>query len=486
MAGHDLGRDRNDRDGGGGGRGPIGARQQAAQVVKIPEEGRAAIEARETADYYTNAGQHEKAAPYLDKFQRSRPVELWAAVDYYIRKGQADKAVPYLDLLTKHRLDPATVLALRDQFGRESFERLYLNVATRPYARPLNDALAAAAAPLAGQAPGPELFAREPRTPIELWDAADYLIRTGQAAEGGAVPGQVPEGPARRRDAGRGPGPVRGRLVHAAGRRPGDPAVRSPPDRRPGGGGAAVRDPSRSDRAVHRRSDPDPRRAGICPPPPVGGGPLRGAAADRGPAAAGAVARGSRPPGPEHRPAAALGRPAAGRRAGVPRSRSPAADAATALGLDRRRLGRAVPDVPGGLAGREPGGAIGRPGGDRAIDRPAVRPAAEAAGPHADRCGLVVSPRPSRGSRRAGRPLVVGRGPQGPGPARGDARRGPHHARPAIRAAGPAAGPERSIGPGRAAQPGPGAGRRAGRSRGRGGPGAGHLRRGDRRRAGTA
>ncbi len=165
---------------------PSARAQQAAQVVKIPEEGRAAIEARETADYYTNAGQHEKAAPYLDKFQRSRPVELWAAVDYYIRKGQADKAVPYLDLLTKRRLDPATVLALRDQFGRESFERLYLNVATRPYARPLNDALAAAAAPLAGQAPGPELFAREPRTPIELWDAADYLIRTGQAQK--AVP----------------------------------------------------------------------------------------------------------------------------------------------------------------------------------------------------------------------------------------------------------------------------------------------------------
>jgi hypothetical protein len=36
------------------------------------------------------------------------------------------------------------------------------------------------------QAPGPELFAREPRTPIELWEAADYLMRTGQAPK--AVP----------------------------------------------------------------------------------------------------------------------------------------------------------------------------------------------------------------------------------------------------------------------------------------------------------
>lgn len=31
------------------------------------------------------------------------------------------------------------------------------------------------------QAPGPELFAREPRTPLELWDAIDYLLRTNQA-----------------------------------------------------------------------------------------------------------------------------------------------------------------------------------------------------------------------------------------------------------------------------------------------------------------
>jgi hypothetical protein len=37
-----------------------------------------------------------------------------------------------------------------------------------------------------GQAPGPELFAKPPTTPLELWDAADYLVRTGQAAQ--AIP----------------------------------------------------------------------------------------------------------------------------------------------------------------------------------------------------------------------------------------------------------------------------------------------------------
>src|SRR5262249_56601976 len=32
------------------------------------------------------------------------------------------------------------------------------------------------------QVPGPEVFAKEPTTPLELWDAADYLVRTGQAS----------------------------------------------------------------------------------------------------------------------------------------------------------------------------------------------------------------------------------------------------------------------------------------------------------------
>jgi len=42
------------------------------------------------------------------------------------------------------------------------------------------------APPAWAQAPGPELFAKEPETPAELWDAIDYLIRTGQPSQ--AVP----------------------------------------------------------------------------------------------------------------------------------------------------------------------------------------------------------------------------------------------------------------------------------------------------------
>ncbi|WP_254053640.1 HEAT repeat domain-containing protein [Singulisphaera sp. GP187] len=37
-----------------------------------------------------------------------------------------------------------------------------------------------------GQVPGPETFSKEPQTPLELWEAADYLLRTGQVQQ--AVP----------------------------------------------------------------------------------------------------------------------------------------------------------------------------------------------------------------------------------------------------------------------------------------------------------
>jgi len=46
--------------------------------------------------------------------------------------------------------------------------------------------LGAQAAPAWAQAPGPESFATEPKTALELWDAVDYLVRVGQAGQ--AVP----------------------------------------------------------------------------------------------------------------------------------------------------------------------------------------------------------------------------------------------------------------------------------------------------------
>jgi CheY-like chemotaxis protein len=46
--------------------------------------------------------------------------------------------------------------------------------------------VATTSAPAVAQAPGPESFAQEPRTPTELWSAIDYLVSTGQSKK--AIP----------------------------------------------------------------------------------------------------------------------------------------------------------------------------------------------------------------------------------------------------------------------------------------------------------
>ena len=47
-------------------------------------------------------------------------------------------------------------------------------------------AIAGLTAAVDAQVPGPESFVQEPRTPMELWSAIDYLVRTGQIKQ--AVP----------------------------------------------------------------------------------------------------------------------------------------------------------------------------------------------------------------------------------------------------------------------------------------------------------
>lgn len=86
-------------------------------------------------------------APGPELFARDprTPVELWEAADYLVRTGQAAKAVPYLDRFLKAEPDDATMIAVRDRFGIGSFLRLDAEPATKPFARPLADRLAAAA-----------------------------------------------------------------------------------------------------------------------------------------------------------------------------------------------------------------------------------------------------------------------------------------------------------------------------------------------------
>ena len=136
------------------------------------------------------------------------------------------------------------------------------------------------------QPPGPELFAKEPRTPLELWDAVDYLLRTDQAKK--ALPYLDKFMKSRPDDATLiairnryGPGSIL-RLND-------DPATRpfaQPLTEAMVGGRAEVCDPARADRAVHHRADQDPRGARLCRPAPPGGWAGRRAVSGRGTIAA--------------------------------------------------------------------------------------------------------------------------------------------------------------------------------------------------------
>ncbi len=120
--------------------------------------------------------------------QPQTPMETWDRIDMLIRSGRPEQAVPYLEKFLKSPQDDSTWMAIRSRFGLSSLLRLEEDPATRPFAGPVAEAFAAAAQREAARnpsrespPPGPEMFAKEPKTPIELWDAVDYLIRTGQA-----------------------------------------------------------------------------------------------------------------------------------------------------------------------------------------------------------------------------------------------------------------------------------------------------------------
>lgn len=72
------------------------------------------------------------------------PVETWEVIDYLLKVGQPEQAVPYLKRFVDANPDDATLLAIRDEYGAGSILRLSDAAATRPYARPLAEKLAAA------------------------------------------------------------------------------------------------------------------------------------------------------------------------------------------------------------------------------------------------------------------------------------------------------------------------------------------------------
>ena len=76
-------------------------------------------------------------------------------------------------------------------------------------------------------APGPETFGKKPTTPLELWDAADYLVRTGQAKQALPYLNQFLQGKPDDATLIEGARPLRREVDFAASGRPIDPRWRS-------------------------------------------------------------------------------------------------------------------------------------------------------------------------------------------------------------------------------------------------------------------
>lgn len=74
------------------------------------------------------------------------PSETWAIVDYLIKVGQPGQAAPYVKRFLDANPDDQTLLLIRDEYGAGSILRLSDDLATRPYARPMAEKLAAASA----------------------------------------------------------------------------------------------------------------------------------------------------------------------------------------------------------------------------------------------------------------------------------------------------------------------------------------------------
>jgi hypothetical protein len=123
--------------------------------------------------------------PELFAKEPKTPLELWEAIDYLLRTDQAKKAVPYLDKFMKGRPDDTTLIAIRNRYGPGSILRLTDDEVTRPFARPLVDAMVAAARKYAAR---PERITRFITELTGTADEQDYAVRHLREAGPDAVP----------------------------------------------------------------------------------------------------------------------------------------------------------------------------------------------------------------------------------------------------------------------------------------------------------
>src|ERR1017187_2540150 len=83
--------------------------------------------------------------PELFAKEPRTPLELWDAIDYLLRTDQAKKALPFLDKFVKSQPDDVTLIAIRNRYGLGSILLLSDDASTRPFAKPLSEAMISAA-----------------------------------------------------------------------------------------------------------------------------------------------------------------------------------------------------------------------------------------------------------------------------------------------------------------------------------------------------
>jgi HEAT repeat protein len=127
----------------------------------------------------------QSPGPELFAREPKTALELWDAVDYLIRTGQAKKAAPYLDRFVKSKPTDIILMAIRNQYGSGSVLRLSDDPATRAFAKPLTEAMIEATRKYRAR---PERIAQFiialRKTPAER----DYAIRHLREAGPYAVP----------------------------------------------------------------------------------------------------------------------------------------------------------------------------------------------------------------------------------------------------------------------------------------------------------
>jgi HEAT repeats len=123
--------------------------------------------------------------PELFAKEPRTPLELWDAVDYLLRTNQAKPALPYIDRFMKSKPDDATLISIRNRYGPGSILRLNDDIATRPFAQPMVEAMVAAARKYATRPERIEQFVNELTKTAE---EQDYAVRHLREAGPAAIP----------------------------------------------------------------------------------------------------------------------------------------------------------------------------------------------------------------------------------------------------------------------------------------------------------